>query len=75
MQGGVRMANMKACGSFSPCGLNTGGHRNTNVYMDASKSAWLAPGSDTRGSAEPAEHWTAGRQQQHRAAYERGDII
>jgi hypothetical protein len=57
----MKIAKIKPCGSFSPLGLSAGVHRNTKVYMEASKSAWLAPSRDTRGSV-----WFDGRRHQQR---------
>jgi hypothetical protein len=47
----INMAKMNPWGSLSPAGLRAGVQRNTKVYMDASKRAWLAPRSATRASA------------------------
>jgi hypothetical protein len=48
----MNIAKMKPCGNFSPAGLRAGVHRKTNVYIDASKRAWLAPSNATLASAK-----------------------
>lgn len=55
----MNMAKMKPWGSFSPAGLSAGVHKNTNVYMEASNSAWLAPSNATRASEVVGEETSA----------------
>lgn len=43
MDDSMNVAKMKPWGMLSSFGLRAGVHRNTNVYMEPSKSDWIAP--------------------------------
>jgi hypothetical protein len=59
----IKIAKMKPWGIRSPAGLRAGVQRNTKVYMDASKRAWLAPSNATRASAGKQNPTAAMRQE------------
>jgi len=48
MQAVMKHENTIPWGSFSPLGLRAGVHRNTKVYMEASKKDCMAPRRATR---------------------------
>lgn len=60
MHDSMNVAKITPCGISSPAGLSAGVQRNTKVYIDASKSDWMAPRMPTRGSAVRGEQGGGG---------------
>lgn len=54
MDESMNVAKIMPCGMVCPLGLSAGVHRNTKLYIDASKRDCIAPRSPTRGSPEMA---------------------
>ena len=56
MLASMKMAKMNPWGMASSRGASAGVQRNTKVYMDASKSAWMAPSRAMDRSPRMAPH-------------------